>query len=153
MCAWYEKLHVGVDGNTLHHAVHDLIGGPEYNVNLNCGHYTGMDEWTNALAYDGSTHTLPDGAYMQVDIIASNPDPVRTAICEDTAIVAGPELRAALKAEYPEVWARIQERREAMIHHLGIELHEDVLPLSNVNAAMYPFMLNLNRVFALEEEK
>ena len=152
LCAWYEKLHVGADGNTLHHAVHDRIGGPEYNVNLNCGHYTGMDEWTNALAYDGSTHTLPDGAYLQVDIIASNPDPVRTAICEDTAIVAGPELRAALKAEYPEVWARIQERREAMIHHLGIELHEDVLPLSNINAAMYPFMLNLNRVFALEEE-
>lgn len=151
MCRWYEQLHVGADGNALHHAVHDLIGAPEYGVTLNCGHYTGMDEWTNALSFDGSTHTLPDGAYLQADIIASNPDPVRTAICEDPVIVAGKELRSALAAEYPEVWARIQRRREAMIHHLGIALNEDVLPLSNINAAMFPFMLNPNLVFAIEK--
>lgn len=150
--AWYERVQIGVTGDALHHAVHDIIGGPEYNVELNCGHYTGQDEWTNSLSFDGSAYTLPDGAYMQVDVIASNPDPVRTAICEDTAVIAGPELRDALRKEYPETWARIQERRDAMIRHLGIALHDEVLPLSNLNAAMFPFMLNLNRVFALKEE-
>ncbi len=152
VCAWYGKLRVGVTGNELHHAVHDIIGGPEYNVTLNCGHYTGMDEWTNALAYDGSMHVVPDGAYMQADIIASNDNPVRTAICEDPVLVAGAELRAQLAEEYPEVMARIQERRQVMQSVLGMELNEDVLPLSNLNAAMFPFMLNLNEVFALEEE-
>ena len=151
MCRWYGQLRVGANGNDLHHAVHDLIGAPEYGVTLNCGHYTGMDEWTNALSYDGSTHVLPDGAYMQADIIASNPNPVRTAICEDPVIIAGEALRSQLKAEYPEVWARIQARRDVMIRHLGIELSEDVLPLSNINAAMFPFMLNTNLVFALEK--
>jgi hypothetical protein len=151
MCAWYGKLRVGATGDELHHAVHDLIGGPEYGVSLNCGHYTGMDEWVNSLTYDTSKRTLPDGAYLQVDIIASNPDPVRTAICEDPVIVAGPELRGQLKAEYPEIWARVEERRTAIREVLGIDLHEDVLPISNLNAAMFPFMLNLEEVFALKE--
>ena len=59
-------------------------------------------------------------------------------------------LRAELKEQYPETWARIQERREAM-KYLGIDLHEDVLPMSNMNAAMFPYMLNTNLVYALEE--
>jgi len=151
MTAWYGKLRVGATGDELHRAVHDLIGGPEFGVELNCGHFTGQDEWVNSLAYEGSERALPDGAYLQVDIIASNPDPVRTAICEDPVIVAGEGLRGALEVEYPEVWARIVERREAIRDVLGIDLHEDVLPLSNLNAAMFPFMLNLDEVFALEE--
>lgn len=149
MTAWYEQLKVHANGNALHHAVHDIIGGPDYNVQLNCGHYTGQDEWVNALSFDGSKHTLPDGAYLQVDIIASNSAPVRTAICEDTVIVAGPELRAQLEKEYPEVYARIQARRKAM-DEIGIKLHEDVLPMSNLNGAMFPFLLNLDLVFGVE---
>ncbi|MCL1795815.1 MAG: aminopeptidase P family N-terminal domain-containing protein [Clostridia bacterium] len=149
MCAWYAQVRVNANGNALHHAVHDIIGGPEYNVQLNCGHFTGQDEWVNSLSYDGSKHTLPDGAYLQVDIIASNPDPTRTAICEDTMIVAGPALRAQLEQEYPEVHARIQARRNAM-GELGIELHEDALPLSNLNGVMFPFLLNLDVVFGIE---
>lgn len=149
LCRWYEQLRVGASGNALHHAVHDLIGAPEYGVTLNCGHYTGMDEWTNSPSFDGSTHTLPDGAYLQTDIIASGSEPVRTAICEDAVIVAGKALREGLAKEYPDVWARICERRAAMIEHLGIELQEDVLPLSNLNGAMFPFMLNTNLVFAI----
>jgi len=139
-----------LDGHTLHRAVHDIIGAPEYNVNLNVGHFTGMDEWTNALSYEGSKHTMPDGAYMQVDIIASSASPVRSAICEDCVIIAGEKLRKEVEEQYPETWKRIQERREAM-KYLGIDLHEDVLPMSNMNAAMFPFMLNTNLVFALEE--
>lgn len=150
MCSWYEHAQVGATGHTMHRAVHDIIGAPEYNVNLNCGHFTGMDEWTNALSFEGSTYTIPDGAYMQVDIIASSASPVRSAICEDAVVIAGEKLRKELSEQYPETWARIQERREAM-KYLGIQLHEDVLPMSNINAAMFPFMLNTTKVFAQEE--
>lgn len=153
MCAWYGKLRVGATGDELHRAVHDVIGAPEYGVTLNCGHYTGMDEWVNSPTYAGSTHTLPDGAYLQADIIASSPDPVRTAICEDPVIVAGERLRGQLRKEYPEVWARIEERRAAIRGVLGVDLQDDVLPISNLNAAMFPFLLNLKKVFALEDEK
>jgi len=152
LCRWYETLRIGVEGDALHHAVHDLIGAEEYHVGLNVGHFTGQDEWTNALSFDGSRYTVPDGAYMQSDMIASNPSPVRSAICEDTVIVAGPALRESLREQYPEVFARISERRRAMMDVLGMELHDEVLPLSNLNTVMFPFMLNRNVVFALSRE-
>ncbi len=150
MCAWYETLRVGASGDALHRAVHDLIGESEFGVDLNAGHFTGMDEWTNSLSFEASPHTVPDGAYMQADIIASNPDPVRTAICEDPVIVAGEALRKSLQEQHPAVWARIAQRRSAMRRQMGISLSEDVLPLSNINGVMFPFMLNLDVVFALE---
>ena len=68
----------------------------------------------------------------------------------DAVVIAGEALRAELAEHYPETLARIQARREA-IAYLGIDLHEDVLPMSNINAAMFPFMLNTGKVFALEE--
>ncbi len=148
MGAWLETLKVGVSGHDLHWAVHNIIGGDEYNVELNAGHFTGEDEWVNALSYDGSPHKVPNGAYMQVDIIASNSSPTRTAICEDTVIVANADLRAELKAEYPEVYERIVARQKA-IRSIGIDISDDVLPLSNLNAAMFPLMLNLGKMFAL----
>ena len=149
MCNWYETLHVGTTGNELHSAVHSIIGGPEFGVTLNVGHYTGADEWVNALSYAGSEFTVPDGAYMQADIIASVNDPVRVAICEDGVIVAGEKLREAVSKEYPEVWKRIEQRKEKMRTVIGINLADDVLPLSNMNAVMFPFMLNLGQIFGL----
>ena len=149
LCAWYGALSIGVTGHTLHRAVHDIIGAPEYNVHLNVGHYIGGDEWVNSPVWEGSEHRLADGAYFQTDIIASGYGPVRTAICEDPVILAGPELRGALAAEYPQVYGRVMARREAMAE-LGIALHDEVLPLSNLNGAMFPFMLNLDTVFAVE---
>ena len=112
------------------------------------GHYIGGDEWVNSPVWEGSEYRLADGAYFQTDIIASGSGPVRTAICEDPVILAGPELRAALAAEYPQVYGRVMARREAMAE-LGIALHDEVLPLSNLNGAMFPFMLNLDTVFAV----
>ena len=152
MCNWYRTVRIGVTGHELYHAVHSIIGGSEYNVDLNPGHYVGGDEWVNSPSADGSAFTLKDGACLQADIIASNTNPVRSAICEDTIVLAGPELRQELKEAYPEVYDRIMKRRE-MMQNLGMELADEVLPMSNLNAVMFPFMLNLNTVFCLREEQ
>ena len=149
MCKWYETLRIGCTGNDLHWAVHNIIGGSEFGVTLNAGHYTGADEWVNALSFDGSRYTVPDGAYMQADIIASAKDPVRAAICEDGLIVAGEALRRELKAQYPQAWERIASRQEKLRSVIGMEIRDEILPLSNLNAAMFPFMLNLEEVFGL----
>lgn len=149
MAAWYQALAVGASGDSLFRAVHDIIGGPEFGVTLNAGHFIGADEWVNSPVWAGSTHTLRDGSYLQSDIIASAADPVRTAICEDSLILAGPDLRQALALEYPQVYERIQARRD-MMQSLGFDLRPEVLPLSNLNGAMFPFMLNLQTVFCLK---
>jgi len=146
--AWYETAKVGATGGQLHKAVMDIIGAQEFGVTLNAGHCTATEEWSNALSFEGSTLPLVDGAFMQVDVIASNDNPVRCAICEDAVVIAGEKLRAELKIEFPEVYERIQKRRKVMIEELGINLHDDVLPMSNLNGAYFPFLLNTDFVFA-----
>ena len=50
-------------------------------------------------------------------------------------------LRAEFAAGYPAAWRRIQARRQFMADALGIELHPDVLPFSNIPAYLPPFLL------------
>ncbi len=126
------------------------IGAPEYNVTLNITHYSGADEWLNSPVWKNSPHTIHDGAHIQLDIIASNPSPVRSCICEDAVVVAGPRLRQKLQEEYPQVWERIAQRQEMIRQELGIELHDDVLPMSNLTSVYFPYMLNRDSIFTLE---
>ena len=144
---WYESIAVGVTGGYLHQVVMELIGGDNFGVTLNVGHCGGTEEWTNSLSWEGSEVQVPDGALMQADIIAHGDAPVRTAICEDSLVVAGESLRNNLKKEYPDVWKRIILRRKAMKETLGMHLHDDVLPMSNLNGVYYPFLLRTDLVF------
>ena len=50
-------------------------------------------------------------------------------------------MRQSFAAKYPGAWQRIQERRRFMSKELGIELHPDVLPFSNIPAYLPPFLL------------
>ncbi len=148
MCNWYETIEVGTTGGQLYEAVMSVVGGPEFGVSLNPGHHSATDEWTNSVSYKDSPLPIADGALVQADIIASNGSPVRTAICEDAVVVAGEKLRSELRVQYPEAYDRIMKRREVMKEVLGITLKDDVLPMSNLTGANFPFMLNTNLVFA-----
>ena len=86
---------------------------------------------------------------MQVDIIPATGTPYFTTNIEDGIALADGTLRAAFAASYPEAWGRIQARRAFMGDVLGIELHPDVLPLSNLAAGLPPFLLRPDRVLAM----
>lgn len=148
VAAWYETAHIGVTGGELYQAVMSVIGSSEFGVSLNPGHHTGCDEWTNSAIYKNSEVTLADGAFMQVDIIASASDPVRTAVCEDAVVIAGKELRNSLRKEYPETYRRIIERQTVLREVLGIHISDEVLPMSNLTGVYIPYMLNTSKVFA-----
>ena len=47
------------------------------------------------------------------------------------------------------MWARVQARRRFMADALGIELHPDVLPFSNIPAWLPPFLLDTSRAMTL----
>jgi hypothetical protein len=87
---------------------------------------------------------------MQCDIIASSDNPVMTAICEDGVIVADAKLRDSVANEYPEVWERITVRQKMMRQVLGINISDDVLPLSSLNGVFFPFMLDTESVFSVK---
>jgi len=85
---------------------------------------------------------------MQVDIIPSSPTYFSTRM-EEGVLIADANLRASLKAQYPDCFARCQKRRSFMIDVLGIDLAEELLPLSNIPGIVAPFFLQPNQIFAV----
>jgi hypothetical protein len=59
-------------------------------------------------------------------------------------------MRAEFAAAYPEAWARIQTRRRFMNEALGIVLHPDVLPFSNIPAYLPPFLLRADMAMTMD---
>ena len=78
---------------------------------------------------------------LQVDIIPATGTPWFTTNIEDGIALADEALRAELAARYPAMWARIGARRAFMADALGIALHPDVLPFSNIPAYLPPYLL------------
>jgi Xaa-Pro aminopeptidase len=149
VAAWLAALKVGVTGGHLYKAVMDIIGGGEFGVTLNPGHYIGMDEWTNSSCFPGSEIPVVSASVLQTDIIASHTDPVMTAICEDTVIVADENFRQALKQAYPNVYARLEKRTGMVRELLNIPVSGDVLAVSPLTGVMFPYMLDPSFVYAL----
>jgi hypothetical protein len=63
--------------------------------------------------------------------------------------LADEALRSAFADRYPDAWARVQARRRFMIDTLGIDLHPDVLPFSNLAAHLSPFLLRPDQAMSI----
>jgi hypothetical protein len=72
-----------------------------------------------------------------------------TAVIEDGIALADASLREAFAGAHPDAWTRIEARRAFMADHLGIELHPDVLPFSNLPAFLPPFLLRPDRAMTV----
>jgi hypothetical protein len=86
---------------------------------------------------------------LQVDIIPATGGPYFTTNIEDGVALADGSLRDALAAAHPGLWSRVQARRAFMREALGIDLHPDVLPLSNIPAYLPPFLLRPDQAMTL----
>lgn len=147
--AWYGALRVGATGAALHAAINDRIGDPFYGLFLNAGHQIGLDEWVNSPVAAGSTVALRSGMYLQADVIPATGGPYFTTNIEDGVALADEDLRRELAARDPDLWARIQARRAFMRDQLGIDLHPDVLPFSNIPAWLPPLLLDPSRAMSV----
>jgi hypothetical protein len=139
---WYEALHVGQVGGALQEIVDRRLGDPFFGISLNPGHQLHLDEWVNSPVRRGSTIELLSGMALQCDIIPATGTPWFTSNIEDGVALADESLRTAFAAAHPEAWARIQARRRFMADSLGIRLHPDVLPFSNLAAHLTPYLLD-----------
>ena len=86
---------------------------------------------------------------LQVDIIPATGTDYFTTNIEDGVALADETLRATFAERYPAAWDRIQARRRFMGDALGIELHPDVLPFSNIPAWLPPFLLGPERAMTM----
>jgi hypothetical protein len=136
-------------GGALFEIVDRHLGDPFFGIFLNPGHQIQLDEWVNSPISRGSTIGLRSGMAFQVDIIPATGTDYFTTNIEDGVALADASLRAAFEAAHPAAWTRIQARRRFMTSALGIELHPDVLPFSNLPAYLPPFLLQPDRAMTL----
>ena len=148
---WYRALHIGQTGGTLQAIIDRHLGDPFFGIFLNPGHQLHLDEWVNSPVGPGSTTELRSGMALQVDIIPATGTDYFTTNIEDGIALADQSLRDELAARYPAAWGRIEARRRFMADGLGIELHPDVLPFSNMPAVLPPFLLRPDRAMIVAD--
>ncbi|HSK07565.1 MAG TPA: aminopeptidase P family N-terminal domain-containing protein [Acidimicrobiia bacterium] len=146
---WYEAVHIGQTGGVLQEIIDRRLGDPFFGIFLNPGHQIHLDEWVNSPVGPGSEIELASGMALQVDIIPATGTDYFTTNIEDGIALADEDLRAQLAARHPDVWGRIEARRAFMKEELGIGLHADVLPLSNIPAYLPPCLLRPDPVMTL----
>lgn len=146
---WYMALRVGQTGGRLQEIIDRHLGDSFFGIFLNPGHLLHLDEWVASPVSPGSTIQLRSGMAMQCDIIPATGTDYFTTNIEDGIAIADAALRSELAERDPAAWQRIVARRAFMRDELGIELHEDVLPLSNIPAWLPPFLLDTSRAMTL----
>ena len=145
VAAWYGALRVGQTGGALFDIIERHLGDPFFGIFLNPGHQIHLDEWVNSPITPGSTIELRSGMAFQVDVIPATGTEYFTTNIEDGLALADESLRSEFATRYPDAWSRIRARRAFMAEALGIELHPDVVPFSNIPAWLPPFLLRPER--------
>jgi Xaa-Pro aminopeptidase len=148
MAEWFRLLRIGARGGKLAELIADKLPFDRFRIFLNPGHLIHLDEWVSSPIFRGSDIPLRSGMAIQVDVIPFSPVYFSTRM-EDCVVLADAELRRSLRAQFPDCFARCQQRRRFMIDVLGIELSEEVLPLSNTPAIVAPFFLSPNKIFGV----
>jgi hypothetical protein len=146
---WLEALHVGQTGGALNEIIARRLGDPFFGIFLNPGHQIHLDEWVNSPVWPDSPVELRSGMALQLDIIPATGTDYFTTNIEDGYALADQSLRSELAMSQPQLWARTQARRAFMAEELGIELHPDVLPLSNIAGFLPPFILDQSRAMTV----
>jgi hypothetical protein len=145
MATWYEALEVGVPVGDVFQEITGLLEGEAFASSLNPGRLIHYEEWLDSPIRAGSSDPIASGMVFQSDIIPTGIRPGWTANCEDTVAIADADLRASIASRHPELWSRITSRRAFMRDRLGIEVRDEVLPLTPTPGYFPPFWLNLER--------
>jgi hypothetical protein len=149
MAEWFALLKIGTPGGKLSALISEKLSFKRFGIFLNPGHLIHLDEWLSSPIYPGSELPLRSGMAIQVDVIPTSPVYFSTRM-EDGLVLADAELRSSLKSRYPECFARCEKRRAFMRDVLGIEVSDEVLPLSNMPTIVAPFFLRPNQIFAVK---
>lgn len=138
--AWYARLAVGVPAGAVVAAAERARAEP-WDFAVNPGHLLHLDEWVSSPFYSGSSVALQSGYAIQQDIIPVPRQGAAVINMEDGFVLADDDLRRRLRRLDPSLMQRC-ERRRALMEALGFEIHPDVLPLSNIAGAFFPFLLD-----------
>jgi hypothetical protein len=151
IATWYETLAVGTAGGVVFDAITELLAAEEFASSLNPGHLIHYEEWLDSPVRGGSEDPIGSGMVLQSDIIPTGIRPGWTVNCEDTIAIADADLRGELEAKHPALWSRVRARQEYMRSRLGIQLRDEVLPLSCTAGYFRPFWLASGHALAFAQ--
>ena len=146
---WFETVRIGIKGHEIWDMAETLLPRPKFGWNLNPGHFIAADEWVSTPFVPGSDVKLQSGNYLQYDVIIAPDPPHFGANLEDGIVLADDELRDSIRAKYPDTWARFERRRQYVRDVLGINLGDEVLPMSDILAYYRPFLLSRGNALAV----
>jgi hypothetical protein len=147
VATWYETVKIGTEGGQVFDAIENALTSTSFRSMLNPGHLTHLDEWVHSPIMKGGTVPITSGMALQCDIIPTPAGLGRSLNCEDPVVIADKNLRSELANEYPDIWGRIVARQRFMRDQIGIELPDEVLPLSSAPAYLPPFWLDHDHVY------
>lgn len=144
--AWLENITIGMKGRELYSLVEEVLPKGNYNWHLNPGHLTSEEEWLSSPIKSNSEISLKSGMIFQIDIIPSITG-YAGAGCEGGIALADETLIRQIEKDYPQLWERINNRKQYMREQLGIKLPNCVLPMGSSLAYYAPFFLNPKLAF------
>ena len=150
IAAWYAALRIGQTGGALQAIIDEHLGDPFFGIFLNPGHQIHLDEWVDSPIFRGSTDRAsighgPPGRRHPGNRHRVLHDEHRGRDRPGRRRAAGRSSRGAI----PDLWSRVERRRAFMSASLGIDLHPDVLPLSNIPAVLSPFLLRPDHAMSI----
>ena len=149
-CAeWLEHLKIGTTGHELWKIINDLLPYDKFGIYLNPGHLIHYDEWLSSPIYKGSEISLKSGMCIQTDIIPRSPI-YSSSRMEDGLVLADNALQDRLQEFYPDVHDRCTARRDFVRTVIGINLPDEVLPLSDTFGIVPPYFLDYRKIFTLK---
>lgn len=138
---WLENIKIGTEGGRFFEAFSHVYPQETYGWELCPGHLTSNEEWLSSPFYKGSKAKIKSGMIFQVDFI-----PIQKGhngvSAESTVAIADHSLQRQLQKEYPQLWKRIEARKNYMVEVLNINLPEEVLPLCSTVGYYRPYLLN-----------
>lgn len=149
--AWLENLRVGMTGGELYRLVDEVLPRSQYGWGLCPGHLVAEEEWLCSPIYESSAEKLRSGMIFQIDIIPSVPG-YSGVSAESTVLLADEKLRSEIAVQYPEMYARMQQRAAYMRDVLGICLPEAVLPMCSSVGYLRPYLLAHDMALTCAEE-
>lgn len=146
---WLQNMKIGLNGGQFYKNFNEFYPQSKYGWELNPGHLTADEEWLSSPFFEGSTAEVKSGMIFAVDFIP-NIEGYNGVSAESTVAIADESLRIEIKQQYPDLWERIVNRKKYIKENIGIELSEELLPLSSLLGYYRPFFLNSREALSVE---
>lgn len=138
---WLTNIKIGESAGEFYKKFEEYYPQEKYGWELCPGHLTAEEEWMSSPFYKSSDAIVQSGMIFQIDFIPSQPNHNGVS-AESTLTLADEKLRIEIKEQYPDLWKRIEKRREYMHKELNIHLSDEILPLASTLGYYRPFLLN-----------